>query len=261
MQDWKEQNRTGSGCDMDGKAVMLGLLARSLARGDTSAPLAVRLCRACVEILEADGGALTLSSTTPERLTVSTSNGNSARFEDLQEVLGEGPGQVAYTEGRTVIEVVDGSDSARFPVFSDLAEGITGPVTLFAVPMRPAGQTLGVLTLYTVRGPLAHGIEDAQFLADAVGAALLGDPDSVDALAFPTWPERARVHQATGMIVAQLGVAPEDALALLRATAYAESQTLDQVAEVVISGRLNFARHDDLTDGIVSHETPGNEET
>ncbi|MDF2847734.1 MAG: hypothetical protein K0R97_1716 [Oerskovia sp.] len=85
--------------------------ARSLAGGDATAPLAVRLCRACVEILAADGGALTLSSTTPERLTVSTSDGVSARFEDLQEVLGEGPGQVAYSEGRTVIEVIDGLEA------------------------------------------------------------------------------------------------------------------------------------------------------
>ncbi|WP_336707399.1 GAF and ANTAR domain-containing protein [Oerskovia sp. USHLN155] len=246
---------------MDGRSTMLGLLARSLAGGDATAPLAVRLCRACVEILAADGGALTLSSTTPERLTVSTSDGVSARFEDLQEVLGEGPGQVAYSEGRTVIEVIDGVDSARFPVFSELAEHVTGPVTLFAIPMRPAGQTIGVLTLYRARGQLAHGIEDAQFLADAVGAALLGDPASVNALSFPTWPERARVHQATGIVIAQLQVAPEDALALLRATAFARSQTLDQVADDVVSGDLNFARRDDRSDGIVSHETPGNEET
>jgi hypothetical protein len=246
---------------MVGQAAMLGLLARSLAGGDLSAPLAVRLCRACVEILAADGGALTLSSTTPERLTVSTSNGTSARFEDLQEVLGEGPGQVAYSEGRTVVEVIDGVDSARFPVFSELAEDISGPVTLYAVPMRPAGHTIGVLTVYSVAGPLAYSTPDAQFLADAVGAALLGDPASVNALSFPTWAERARVHQATGMVVAQLGVGPEDALALLRASAYAHSETLDQVAGEVVTGHLNFARRDGTSDGIVSRETPGNEET
>lgn len=250
-----------SGGTMVDQAAMLGLLAHSLAAGDVSAPLAVRLCKACVEILAADGGALTLSSTTPERLTISTSNGTSARFEDLQEVLGEGPGQVAYREGRTVVEVVDGVDGTRFPVFSELAEGVTGPVTLYAVPMRPAGQTIGVLTVYSIAGPLAYSTPDAQFLADAVGAALLGDPASINALSFPTWPERARVHQATGMVVAQVGVAPEDALALLRASAYTHSETLDEVAAEVVSGHLNFARRDDEPDGIVSHETPGNEET
>lgn len=243
---------------MVGQTTMLGLLARSLAGSDTAAPLAVRLCQACVEILAADGGALTLSSTTPERLTVSTSNGNSARYEDLQEVLGEGPGQVAYTEGRTVVEVIDGVDSTRFPVFSELAESVTGPVTIYAVPMRPAGQIIGVLTVYSVEGPLAFSTPDAQFLADAVGAALLGDPASVSALSYPTWPERARVHQATGMVVAQLGVAPEDALALLRASAYAQSESLDQVADDIVSGRLNFARRGKRSDGIVSHESPGN---
>ena len=50
----------------------------------------------------------------------------------------------------------------------------------------------------------------------------------------------ARVHQATGIVVAQLAIAPDDALALLRAHAFAENATLDEIARVVVDRQLNF---------------------
>jgi hypothetical protein len=223
---------------------VLARLAAILASGSADDPLAVRLCRACVEILGADGGAITLSSTKPERLTVSTSNGTSARIEDLQDVLGEGPGQDAFREGRTVITHVDDTQGGPFPVFTELAGDIAGPLTVWAIPMHPGGTTIGVVTLYKAQGELDRGLEDAQFLADAVGAALLDEQASRGALPFAAWSDRARVHQATGMVVAQLAVSPGDALALLRAHAFAESTTLDSIATEVVERRLGFGRVD-----------------
>ena len=42
------------------------------------------------------------------------------------------------------------------------------------------------------------------------------------------WSSRAGIHQATGMVIAQLGISPDDALAVLRAHAYAEDIPLDE---------------------------------
>jgi AmiR/NasT family two-component response regulator len=48
------------------------------------------------------------------------------------------------------------------------------------------------------------------------------------------------VHQATGMISVQLGVSLEEALARLRAHAFAASAALGDVAGDVVNRRLRF---------------------
>ena len=59
------------------------------------------------------------------------------------------------------------------------------------------------------------------------------------------WSERAEVHQATGMVVAQLGLPETDALALLRAHAYSHDQSVAETAHAVIDRRLAFSANPD----------------
>ncbi|WP_421733589.1 GAF and ANTAR domain-containing protein [Cellulomonas sp.] len=242
---------------MTNRSAVLARLARLVAAGDRDLPLASRLCAACVEILGADGGAITLASTRPERLTVSTSDGTSARIEDLQDVLGEGPGQEAFREGRAVVTHVDGAEGGPFPMFTEMAGDIAGPVTVWAIPMHPGGTTIGVITLYRSAGALTESLDDAQFLADAVGAALLDERATDGTAPFAAWSDRARVHQATGMIVAQLAIAPADALAILRAHAFASSATLDDIAGDVVHRRLSFTH----TNQGVSHDAASSDDS
>jgi hypothetical protein len=128
--------------------------------------------------------------------------------------------------------------------------------------MRPSGHVVGVLTLYVRSGRLARTLEEAEFLADAAGTALLGDPDTADVRSQPSWPQRSRVHQATGVVVAQLGIAPADALAVLRAHAFGRASTLESVVADVLARRLSFSYDDDDTDsdGIVSNQHRRTEE-
>jgi hypothetical protein len=219
---------------------ILAAMARAVASGDPDHSLARRLSAACVGIVGARGAAITLSSTTPERLTVWTSDGTSAQIEGLQDVLGEGPGQTAYDEGHAVVVELNGTDAGEFPVFSETARDLALRVTVWALPMRPEGETIGVMTLYSDRDSLDVDLADAQFVADAVGAALLDDVNPGTSLQHDAWSDRARVHQATGMVVAQLSVAPQDALAMLRAQAYSSNHTLDEVAADVVERRLVF---------------------
>jgi AmiR/NasT family two-component response regulator len=53
---------------------------------------------------------------------------------------------------------------------------------------------------------------------------------------------RAEIHQATGMVLAQLGVSAQDALARMRAYAFAEQRLLSDVARDVVSRRLRFTQ-------------------
>jgi hypothetical protein len=221
--------------------------------GDTSIPLALRLCRACVDILQTDGASLSVASTDVERMTVCSTDDVAARLEDLQEVVGEGPGTEAFETGVQAVARVSAAtapEDGRWPMFADGVRQSIGELTVYAVAIRPGRTTLGVLMLHRASGgPLGVHPGQTQFLADAVGAALLRAPESHDT-STAAWTDRARIHQATGMVIAQLGVDAEDALALLRAHAFAKGSPLLDVASEVVERRLNFtdSRHRDWTE-------------
>jgi ANTAR domain-containing protein len=53
---------------------------------------------------------------------------------------------------------------------------------------------------------------------------------------------RAEIHQATGMVLVQLGANATDAVARMRAYAFAEQRSLSDVARDVVSRRLRFTQ-------------------
>jgi hypothetical protein len=88
--------------------------------------------------------------------------------------------------------------------------------------------------------------------ADAAGILLLDGaaaikPDGSDWQDDPT-AHQAQVHQATGMILAQLGISAEAAFARLRAYAFAHDRRLGDVARDVVGRRLRF-EPDPIPDG------------
>ncbi|PRZ02646.1 ANTAR domain-containing protein [Isoptericola sp. CG 20/1183] len=215
---------------------LLGLLAQTLASADAEEPLAVRLCRAVVKIVDGHGGTLAVASVPGDRMVVSTST-TYAQIDALQELLGEGPVPQAIHDDRLVVARVEDSPN-RFPTFAqEAAKAVGGPLTVYAVPMHAGVRTVGVLSLYLTSGQLSRGSADIQFLADAVGTSLMNDLDALD------WSQKSHVHQATGMVTAQLRIHPDDALAVLRAHAFARSTDLQTVAEDVLARRMAFS-HD-----------------
>jgi hypothetical protein len=218
---------------------VLSDLARAIAR-DPDQPLPKRLCRACVEILDMDGGAIVLGHP-PQRILMCATDEDVARLDQMHEVLGEGPGTDAFRTGKPVIAVLRHAEPYRWPMFGEAAVDIFGEVTLYAVPMRAATSVLGMLTLYQRGdGPIVGDLSVATVLADAVGAALLRESETRDLESWGPWDERARIDQATGIVIAQLGIPPEDAHALLRAHAYAHDTTIHAIASEIIDRRLNF---------------------
>jgi hypothetical protein len=226
------------------KTRLLARLARMVATASGQEPLEVRLCHAYLSILGGEGAALTLAYNKPERVTLCATDNIAARLEDLQEVLGEGPGPEAFSSG--AMAVVDLHDADQpWPMFAGAAQRAAGPVVLYAVPIKPGHEVLGVLTVYR-HEPVVPDPEEARFLSDSIGAALLLDPigHEEDFRAGP-WSTRAGIHQATGMVTAQLKVSPADALDLLRAHAYAHDLSLAEVAEQIVHRRLSFSTHDE----------------
>jgi hypothetical protein len=71
---------------------------------------------------------------------------------------------------------------------------------------------------------------NAEAGGETLGAELFGISVSTHAI----------VHQATGALAARNGIRVTEALALLRAHAFRISRPLDEVAEEVLSGRLEI---------------------
>jgi GAF domain-containing protein len=120
---------------------------------------------------------------------------------------------------------------------------------LVAVPMRPDDEVLGVISMYQVEGGrLEVDLDNAQFLANAIGVAILGRFARSESTEM-VWSSRDRVNQATGMVVAQLRITTTDALALLRAHAFAHGVPLAEVAASVVNRDLDFRKTDDGEEG------------
>jgi hypothetical protein len=224
---------------------LLVQLARAIASTPPAHALSERLCLASRDLAGADAASLTVSSSGSEKVTLFATDPTAARLEDLQEVLGEGPGHTAAQSGELELCAVADGAATAWPRFSAGALALVGPATLYAVPMRPNDTVFGVLTLYQLAHPASPlSLDGATLvrLAAATGAAVVRDPDaaSEDTTGGP-WHSRSRIHQATGMVVVQLELTPEDALAVLKAHAYAGDTSLADVADRVLDRSLRFS--------------------
>jgi hypothetical protein len=210
--------------------------------------LAARICEACTEGLDIDGAALSVLTATASRETLWATDTVAGQLEDLQFSLNEGACVEAATSGNPVFipNIRTGHEGRRWPLFAAAVIEQTPVVALFALPLQWGAVNLGVLDMYRVT---PGGLPDAQrrdvmAAVDTAAIMLLGrrtDPDSTeDQWLSTSTGRRAEIHQATGMVLVQLGISATDALARLRAHAFAHQRPLLDVARDVIDRRLVF---------------------
>ena len=228
---------------------LLARLAHGLAQGAADGlPLPDRLCRAAASTLGCDGGAITIAYTQVERVTLCTTDSTALLLEETQDVVGQGPGPDAFTTGtyaRFALLDVDGPDP-RWPLLESDSLTALAPLVVHALPMGEGeDRVIGVLTLHQHGLDRGFDLGAALVVSRVVAAALLADGQILQGAGQGPWSERAVVHQATGMVVAQLGVPEADALALLRAYAYSHDQSLAVTAHAVIARILSFSANPD----------------
>jgi hypothetical protein len=184
-----------------------------------------------------------------------TSDMVSARVENLQLLLGEGPCRDAFDTGSPVLadDLQAMAWRDRWPVFAGAAVQ-AGTRAVFALPLRAGATGVGVLDLYRDSPGLLAGqdLADALDFADAVTDLLLaetlpnGDSSGEHGGGAGSYlAQRAVVHQATGMVSVQLEAGLDEAFARLRAYAFAVERTLEAVADDVVARRLRFDQLDD----------------
>ncbi len=192
---------------MDEQQLLLVKLARGLARTRSEATLPIRLCAVYRDLMGADGGSISMDFATTDRVVLCATDARNARIEDAQDVVREGPSLDAFRTGVAVTGLSTAEQERRWPMLAEFVDANFSQTALHAFPIMPEGRVVGVLLVYRVAvRQLALRIDQAQFLANAIGIALLGELGS-DSLTDESWSARDRMDQATGMVCAQLHVA------------------------------------------------------
>jgi hypothetical protein len=214
---------------------------------------AARICAACPDLLPVTGAAISITGGTALRATVCVSDRVMARVEELQFTTGVGPCVDAITTGRPVLASdLAATSEARWPGFADEARQ-AGVRAIFALPLRIGAIRLGVMDLYRdAPGGLSPlDLADAVTVADTATLAVIDMHGStpVSDLDEEWWDlatfYRVEVHQATGVLMHQLGVSAVEALARLRGRAYTSGLPVVELARRIVASAVAVPRQPD----------------
>jgi hypothetical protein len=223
-------------------------LARVLATlsASTGSTLLDRLLQLCVDLLPIAGAGVAVIGDGQHRGAIAVSDSTVAALDELQFGLGEGPCLDADRSARPVLEPDLVAAASQWPAFAPAALAL-GTAAVFAFPLRVGAVRLGVLSLYRATAAELDGkdLRDALTLSRIVTNVLLDleanlVPGQLPERLAEILDQRAHIHQATGMIAAQLRVDVAGALAHLRAFAWSGDRTIDSVAADVTGGVIRF---------------------
>ncbi|MBF4616043.1 GAF and ANTAR domain-containing protein [Curtobacterium sp. VKM Ac-1376] len=189
--------------------------------------------------------------------TVSATDDVAYRVDEIQFDLSEGPCWAALSADAPVLEPdIIGRPNAAWPAFNDAVRD--QPVgAVFAFPVAFGPFPLGAVDLY-VPQPAAlddESVQQAMTLASAASRRVLRRvirtiADDDDALLDRSPLSRRVVHQATGVVLAQLDISPDDAYLILQGHAFARRSSMRQVAEEILDGTVRFEKRGDLIEKV-----------
>lgn len=180
--------------------------------------------------------------------TVASSDDLAARIDELQFDLGEGPCWDVVAYGEPVFEPeIQTRPRHRWPAFMEAVR--REPIgSLFAFPLSIGALNIGALDLYHVE-PAALSDEHTRQVAAMAemisrhvmrrALRIAGEHEPAE-----TAHGRRAVHQATGFVIAQLELSPEDAHLMIQGQALAQGRSMAEIALDIIERRLTFARND-----------------
>lgn len=216
------------------------------------AAAAQALCQKFLDLLPITGASISVTSAAGAQSTIGITDPVAAELERIQFELGEGPHwDVLKTGTAAFVPDAQAESADRWPIFgSTIANVPVGAV--FALPLRMGAATVGVVDLYRstpgeLRGPDAGAaLSLASSIAEqAMRYAVVSADDDAEAETVMAPALRREIHQATGMILIQLGVSPTEAFTRLQARAFADGRAVADVAHDVVSRALTFTQNDD----------------
>jgi hypothetical protein len=181
-----------------------------------------------------------------ELVSVAASDDLSERVEQLQFSLGEGPCLAAYMSRSPLLISDLGSDAAtKWPAYVPAAHEY-GVRAVFAFPLQVGVARLGALDVYRDEvGSLSDWalLRSLAYAQAALEALLDGDhgPDEASTL-LRGGDNQFEVYQAQGMVMVQLGVPADQAMARIRAYAYRQDRRIGEVAADIVARRIILER-------------------
>lgn len=191
-----------------------------------------------ISVIDHSGAGLSLFSSSPL----------ASQLEEIQLDLGEGPLVDAFSLGEPVFTL---EQETRWPMFAaaieplDVSTVSVFPILLGAVSIGTAvtyRRSAGLMSETAMRTGTSLGRVVAR--AALARALWLANEEDVSVLNSGSAHSR-EVHQATGMVLAQLGISATDAFARIRAFAFSTGMSVRQIAEGVIADRIDFSTVED----------------
>ena len=205
------------------------------------------LCSSFVRKLPVTGASISVMDIRGQQSSLCSSNATAAKIDEVQFELGEGPQWEALkTRSYVMIPDLRSGETSAWPMFAEAIEPLEARA-IFTLPLLLGAATVGVVTLYNdepgmlsrEQFRLARSIAASitwQAVSDAISSADLDR--KVETATSPAM--RREVHQATGIVIAQLDVSATTAFARLQARAFASGQSLQSVAHDVVVNQLDF---------------------
>lgn len=175
--------------------------------------------------------------------TISATDARAERVDELQFDLGEGPCWDALSERRPILQPDFARTANVWPAFANAIrpEQISA---LFAFPLVFGPLDIGAIDLYSLDPISLTDEQQAQALAlSAIVSRIVlrHAVDHVDSVEITSPFSRRLIHQATGMVLAQLNIKADDAYLLLQARAFSDNRSMQEVADDIVNRRLRLA--------------------
>ena len=210
------------------------------------------LCQPFLNVLPVTGASISMLKSPFRTEVVCASDAQAARLDELQIDLGEGPcWDAVATLQPVLIDRFDDVSHSPWPMFTAaLAPDTIG--ALFAFPLVVGTLSIGAVDLYATQPATLNTtqIKNASLLADIAARQVLrrelslADHDPNGERDNTQEYSRRVVHQATGMVLAQLNIPAADALLVIRGHAYAHGLTVRDVASRVVERHIDFSLPD-----------------
>lgn len=210
--------------------------------------LPARLARATARMLAVDGAGVSVAGPQGERIPLGASSDDAACAERLQFTVGAGPCITAQSTREPVFTPLPDL-RRRWPAFADLLVARTPFRGVVALPLREAFSGMGAIDLYFTSEDEVPGLDvfDAMAVGDLVTSALSEAAvwsewvaeRGPDWLHGPPALRRAAVWEAMGKVGLALDVGSPTALALMRAAAYSAGRTVDEIADDLLTARVD----------------------
>jgi hypothetical protein len=213
--------------------------------------------RAFVDVFPISGAAVSTLGDVLGTETISASDQIAARLDELQFDYIEGPCWDALATRRPVLEpglAIGGG--GQWPVFTPAARD-TGVRSIFAFPLLAGTVPLGAIDLYALSHVTLSDDQCRQAIAmgEIIGQHVLrraireGDHPTEEP--SPRFSRRV-IHQATGVVLAQLQISADDAALVIQGHAFTLGRPVKSIAQDIVDGTLSFHRGES---GIEASET------